>query len=178
MMCIYLTLIMHWVSCIWVMIGGGNQPDGWLWLRFSITSREEFYQALSKEHFHSYIDALYFIATTMTTVGYGDYTAGEPASQKMFMMFMEFFGIAVFTMIQQKILNLQSEVDQNARDKEIAEEIEGMCFDIDRTLAKKHLEQIIYDMTIESTKGSLQYSTEDYFFNSNFYQELTPRLQT
>ena len=52
--------------------------------------------------FKTMLDPFYFSFTTMSTVGYGDFspTSNNPVEQGFF-LFGLFFGIAVFTMIQQ-----------------------------------------------------------------------------
>ena len=55
-----------------------------------------------------YIDAFYFMTTTMTTVGYGD-IKGLNIYEQLFISCMIFCGIAMFTLITQQVLSFRRE---------------------------------------------------------------------
>ena len=89
----FLLFIIHFVACSWIRLGMADK--GWV---------HELSDDITKEHelLHEiYFNSIYFITTTMTTVGYGDISANTDGQkvEKFFMCFVEFFGIAVFTMI-------------------------------------------------------------------------------
>ena len=52
-----------------------------------------------------YVTQLYFIVTTVTTVGYGDYKPYTPVG-RLYIMFVQFFGIIIFTEYQQAITQI------------------------------------------------------------------------
>lgn len=54
----------------------------------------------------TYIDAIYYVTTTATTVGYGDFYAYEE-TEKLFVCFLEFAGICIFSAITANIRNLR-----------------------------------------------------------------------
>ena len=55
-----------------------------------------------------YITAIYFILTTATTVGYGDYYAHNP-SENAFLIFVQIVGICFFSTVTGKISSLKKE---------------------------------------------------------------------
>ena len=55
-----------------------------------------------------YVTSLYFIVTTVTTVGYGDYSATN-TSERLFLIMLEFLGISVFSIIMGNITSLKSD---------------------------------------------------------------------
>ena len=79
--CIRIGLLLHIFACIYIFIG--ENP-------FYVANSKELEQTWSKaetkryadigldkkyQHMNIYVTAIYFVATTMTTVGYGDYVA-------------------------------------------------------------------------------------------------------
>ena len=51
--------------------------------------------------------AVYFVVTTATTVGYGDNFAFNPR-EKVYMIFLEFTGICIFSIITGNITGLKT----------------------------------------------------------------------
>ena len=47
---------------------------------------------------HRYVTSVYFVTTTASTVGYGEYGAHN-SREKVFMIFLEFVGICSFSLI-------------------------------------------------------------------------------
>jgi hypothetical protein len=55
-----------------------------------------FYQHIM--NFCSYVSAYYFVTTTATTVGYGDYVA-KTSGEKTYEIFLEMGSLVIFSMI-------------------------------------------------------------------------------
>lgn len=73
------------MACCWILIGG-IEEDGWL---FGV--EEDLFRNV-------YTQAFYFCTTTLTTVGYGDASASS-VTEKYYIIFIEFAGIAVFAIV-------------------------------------------------------------------------------
>jgi hypothetical protein len=62
-----------------------------------------------------YITEIYYVTTTMTTVGYGDISPMGNESvdallvEEIFCMFMIFFGIAVFGLVQNRVSGIKTQ---------------------------------------------------------------------
>lgn len=92
---LYLCVLFHILASIWILIG--KTEGGW------ITKLEE-------DDAHSeafvYVTALYFVVTTASTVGYGDFFAYNPR-EKLFMIFLEITAICTFSIITGNITSLK-----------------------------------------------------------------------
>lgn len=55
-----------------------------------------------------YVTSIYFVTTTATTVGYGDYFAAN-SWEKLYLLFLEFTGICTFSVITGNITGLKSQ---------------------------------------------------------------------
>ena len=56
-----------------------------------------------------YIDAIYFVTTTMTAVGYGDLSAFDKGEWSMAaVMITQFFGLLGFSIIKQQVFTTKS----------------------------------------------------------------------
>ena len=87
-------ILIHIFSCAWLYIGA--VPNQWMTVE----------QTQYKERGILYLDAVYFVATTMTSVGYGDYSAYDNGTISMgFVMVSQFFGLLGFSIIKDQIFS-------------------------------------------------------------------------
>ncbi len=85
----WIVLISHWLACGWIFLEG--------------VPKDEPFPA-------QYLDAIYWTVTTLTTVGYGDITPIS-ATQKIYTMFVMFFGVAVYGYVIGNISTLLASTD-------------------------------------------------------------------
>ena len=165
-------LFIHFFVCIWIWIGSQSY-ENFLFEKGLISDLDD----LTSVYTEVYIDTLYYLTTTMTTIGYGDNYAVSMA-EKLVAILFEFFGICMFSYIQQKVLSLRSQVtlDQFVNNK--LDEITYYMFSLDRVLKEKKMSTQIYDETIKFMDYSMRYSLKDTINYMNFFDELPPRLQT
>ena len=92
-----LAFIIHLVACIWIFIGCSEK--GWVWSYepSKVESIEEFDDISSA--LQLWMQQVYYITTTMTTIGYGDILPTNDL-EFLFVSLIQFFGIAVFSNIQ------------------------------------------------------------------------------
>ena len=90
-------LLFHVFACIWIKLGhiDDNGTPGWV-----ITERLSYEESLPKDLWYTsiYCSAVYFIVTTSTTVGYGDYY-GVTRYEQLFLIVMQFAGICIFALM-------------------------------------------------------------------------------
>jgi hypothetical protein len=75
---IILFLISHWIACIWFRLGDSD-PEGWVAVEGLSGQEADKFEAergANAFHFRQWITSVYWAVTTLTTIGYGDITAG------------------------------------------------------------------------------------------------------
>jgi hypothetical protein len=74
---LYLVYVIHVLSCFWILLGFLWNPDGVSWFKTAglppatYKGTENYYDTFESIT-PIYIRAIYFIVTSLTTVGYGD----------------------------------------------------------------------------------------------------------
>ena len=92
-------VMIHIFSCAWIYVGAIEGQ----WM-----SAEE---RLFNDKSTTYVNALYFITTTMTSVGYGDINGfNEKAATVLFIVFTAIFGILGFTIVKMFIFSAHLQV--------------------------------------------------------------------
>jgi len=96
-------LTIHCAACGWLWVGDFSDEwaTGWV-----ISERQTFEPNTSKTYqiWSIYCSAFYFILTTATTVGYGDYT-GATSWERLYLCLIEFIGICSYSMIYNGVTN-------------------------------------------------------------------------
>jgi hypothetical protein len=92
-----------------------------------------------------YIRAVYYIITTLTTVGYGDFK-GFTNNEYLFEMGVEFIGIGFFSFLMGSINNIlvQESKLQDIIDEKV-EDLDIWLRRLDKSRSNKHLPKILYD---------------------------------
>jgi hypothetical protein len=88
-----LIFFLHLCACSFIAIGHISTTDQLNSTQWIERSGIEFGQ-----YRQIYVTALYFTTTTITTIGYGDYS-GVTVVEKLFIIFLLFAGILCFTLI-------------------------------------------------------------------------------
>ena len=92
-----LLIVFHMFACAWIYIGSG--PLNW--------RNTQLNGYMLDSWINIYVNAIYFVTTNATTIGYGDMW-GETIGEKLFIVFLEFAGILVFSLITGKIRTLKT----------------------------------------------------------------------
>lgn len=87
----------HVIACAWIGLNF-RHPNAWF-VRAG-------YEKTSA--FDIYVTSMYYTITTVTTIGYGDYSAFT-TPEKAQMIIIQFVGICIFTIIQQRVLSVRGE---------------------------------------------------------------------
>lgn len=108
----------HIMSCIWVALNlyNGGIIEAKLLAGDYLKGPNVTSPLALSELFRVYIDSLYFVTTSMTTVGYGDIVASSTVPETnailmMFTMIMQFSGILLFSLTSLRVRSLKSNLD-------------------------------------------------------------------
>jgi hypothetical protein len=92
-------LLTHIMAIIWIWIGTLDDNS---WVDSFVNEQKEIFNNDSLTRFdfamEIYINAFYFILTTITTVGYGD-ISGSTTAEYLFSMCVEFIGLTFFSFL-------------------------------------------------------------------------------
>jgi len=95
---LYLLSLSHFLGCMWVYLGKVIEGS---WIR----RPPDKITVDNNSDYDVYITSTYWVITTLTTVGYGDYKGYTP-EEYMFTIFVEFLGIGVFSYLMNSINSL------------------------------------------------------------------------
>ena len=94
-------LLTHIMAVIWIKIGLDASVDG-SWVNTYVDEVREKTGDPSRDQYTEmwtiYVNAFYFILTTITTVGYGD-ISGSTTNEYLFSMCVEFIGLTFFSFL-------------------------------------------------------------------------------
>lgn len=100
---IMLVFLLHLSACFWVLLGQNlSVRDKWLSPDVDSMPSDE-----------QYMYSLYFITTTMTSVGYGDSSANN-FYEYLVNMFLQLVGVVVFTFIAGSITSVLGSLDSSS----------------------------------------------------------------
>ena len=145
-------LIWHVFACLWVVIGRRDDTEGNVgWVNKELLTYEggADNSAMPKDLQNTalWASAFYFVVTTSTTVGYGDYGASTMA-ERIYCLGLQFVGICIFSTMQDQtakyeyVTTLQTIVHEKVAD------IKGYLQQVDRSRAGKPLDGDIYEHTV------------------------------
>ena len=102
---ISVTVYAHWIACIWLYISvfelhTATPKDTWA-VRYEISEQDTFAQ---------YVRSLYWVITTMTTVGYGDITPNNTI-ETIFTMVVMILGVSIYAYIIGNIASMIANLD-------------------------------------------------------------------
>lgn len=162
---IILFTIMHMVACGWIYVG---QREGWgTWLvNFDI----------KPDGTTIYITSLYWVVTTLTTVGYGD-IFGSTKEEYIYTMIVEFIGILVFSIIMGTVntfLSAQGDIDIVEAKKD---QVDVWLVKLDNSRMSKSLPKILYDKIKHYIEESLTHDHKKLIDGYEFLIQLKPRLR-
>lgn len=125
--------------------------------------------------YEMYVKSVYWVITTLTTVGYGDYKGYTP-TEYLLQMGVEFLGIGVFSYLMGSINDLvgKEETLQDVIDERI-EDIELWLRKLEKA-RPKNFSKNLYDSIKEYTEKSYYYDFKQ-INDAEFFNQLKPRIR-
>ena len=97
----WVVLSLHFMACLWFFIGSEQGGDNWMTLAELDAAPND----------QLYLVSLYWVATTITSVGYGDIVPATD-SERMFAVFVQLVGVAWTGLVVSTMANIQASVDR------------------------------------------------------------------
>ena len=123
------TLLCHLLTCLWFFLSTLNPQMNWV-LKYNFTDKSSFEQ---------YSASLYWVVTTLATVGYGDITASNSTERAMCILVM-LLGVFFYSYTVGTISNIMSGLDrelQKVNSKLLVLQNIRREFKIDKKLSKR-----------------------------------------
>lgn len=141
----------HYFSCAWIMI-----------MNMKMIRGQSFIPIIETE-LHGmtgqYVEAMYFITTTITTVGFGDWKGyyddeGDWTVEMLFCIFVTIFGIVLFSSVTNEIFSYKSLLTVEMISSQKLNDLEDYLNNISRI--RKH--KAIHQEKIDECRESLDYT--------------------
>jgi len=92
-------MFIHFYACGWLLIHHFKDDNGFPHVEFSEGDKELLAQ---------YVDSVYLMTTTITTVGYGDFngfpdTEGHWSAEMVYLIFITITGLLIFSLLVEEI---------------------------------------------------------------------------
>ena len=170
-------LLLHIATCAWIMLLFTEDEYKESFALFKANIHESIVTTGSTggtlefaEKF--YIDALYFMTTTMTTVGYGD-IKGLNIYEQLFLCVVIFCGIAMFTLITGQVLGYKKEPTVEDFAKIINSNVKDLLINLSQIRTDKWFHKQLYEECKTVIEEAQRYSTQRTFDNY-FWATLPP----
>lgn len=155
-------LCVHYFACGWVLIFEFKQRNGYV----AVPNFTDPDSSLS-----TYVESLYLITTTISTVGYGDFkgfydTDGSWAAEMSYLYFVTLFGLILFSTVTNEIFNYKSMLTVDKIVSKTCFEMEDYLYAVSRTIKDKSMTKEMVDECIEQMEQTIKHSTR-YYFNEN-----------
>ena len=152
----YFLTICHVVSCFWIIAGKLDESEkSWVW------------QYNADSHSDLYLTSFYFTITTITTVGYGDFSANTMV-EKVICVFIMIAGVVAFSFASSSLTNYMQTM----------EKLNAVLDDKMKILDRLAVEHEVPEELYSKIKKSLMSNyVKDMESESNFVGELPTTLR-
>lgn len=160
--------LIHVFACTWLYFGTVTE-NGWM--------DANYVKIRNKTVFTKYICAFYWVTTTLTTVGYGDFK-GNQTNEYVYTMLVEFFGFIVFGFIMSSINNvLQKDTGGNYEVLQTIERVDLWLVTLDKLKSSKPIPRVLYEDIKKYITVQTLYDQDRIVRGYDFLYQLKPRLR-
>ena len=157
--------VIHVLACCWIYIGR-KQDGSWI-------DEPNDYEDFSN-NYNIYIAAVYWVVTTLTTVGYGD-IKGFTVNEYLFQIGVEFIGIGVFALFMSAVNNNLGTTTDIVEDK--IEDLDWWLYKLDTTRGEEKIPGPLYYSIKRFVETSLKEDFNMIIEDFDFYYKLKPSLR-
>tara|TARA_B110000285_G_scaffold227772_1_gene289613 strand:+ start:352 stop:894 length:543 start_codon:yes stop_codon:yes gene_type:complete len=132
----------------------------------------------TKQNHTQYIFAFYWIFEVITTVGYGDYSGNTP-EEYIFSIVLEFMGLTFFSFLMGSINGIFNTSDNF--DDLIEEKLDSLDMwikKIEKSNKPFHIQPTLYNDIRKYVEQAFLYDFNLVIEEFQFYQQITPKMQT
>ena len=155
----------HVVAWLWIFIGR-NHSNGWIDASPELTNSDNV-------QFDAYVPALFFIVTTVTTIGYGDFLPKQTI-EMIFVMAIELIGLALFSYFVGVIRSIESSKSSFQMIEQKKNYLIEFLEKVNYGNKKCELPNEILNKAIEHLEDSYQYDIYYLLNIDNFIDQLKP----
>lgn len=159
---LYVMIITHFMACTFIYLGNLGPA---YWIRKNGFDK--------KSNFSIYVFSFYWIITTLTTVGYGDYTGAE-MEEIIFTMILEFIGLTFFSLLTGTISIIAGKKETfNALVNERLDKLDVWIKQIEKSNQPKYLPSWMYSSIRKFVEDAFRF---DYNMIIEEVEEIWPQL--
>ena len=160
--------MVHVMGWIWILLGR-KRENGWFTRYSEFTGR-------SRDSLYPYYASVYFITTTVTTVGYGDILPYENL-EILFIMVLELIGLVTFSYILGTFTSVEGSDSAETIIANKQDDIKEFLNKVDQNKSETELPQEIYNSSLENLDLIHDYGVKFVMNLFGFYEQLNPRLR-
>jgi hypothetical protein len=166
--CVFgLLYMIHVIACIWLYLGH-NFDEGW------VNTADEL-KNIGDNYYIAYPTAVYFITTTFTTVGYGDYTPNE-TFEIFLVMVLELIGLAFFSYFLGTLASIKTQKSAYTIISKKKKEFETFLLSVSRS-RPNDLPHELFSESLFNVGTNYEYNIKFVFSLFTFFDELPPKIK-
>jgi hypothetical protein len=155
--------LIHILACLWILIG--SEENGW-W-KNDDKFRGEY------DYLEVYPISVYFITTTLSTVGYGEFVPKQ-SIEIIIVMVLELMGLAVFSYVLGVLSSIRGQKSFHRIITKKQEEIEQFLNDLNEVRKDINIPLEVYVNSIKAIGSTYKYNVKQLFSMFGLFEHMKP----